>query len=98
MGRAVLSARGVAAEAAVADLCARGYPALRLFDRVAERVRRVVPYDAACWKPTDPETLLFTGFAIEDPHPGRLAAVRWRFIDNESRGPRRPTPGSSDCR
>ena len=52
-------------------------------ERVAERVRRVVPYSAGCWKPTDPETLLFTGFAIEDPQPGRLAAVRWRFVDNE---------------
>lgn len=83
MASTVASARSVAAEAAIARECARGHSALELFQRVAERVRRVVPYDAGCWKPTDPETLLFTGFAIEDPEPGRLAAVRWRFVDNE---------------
>jgi DNA-binding CsgD family transcriptional regulator len=83
MAAAVLSAKRLAAEAAIAQVCAQGHPALGLFEHVAKRVRAVVPYDAACWKPTDPETLLFTGFAIEDPEPGRLAAVRWRFIDNE---------------
>jgi DNA-binding CsgD family transcriptional regulator/GAF domain-containing protein len=83
MATAVVSAKQVAAETAIAEVCAQGHPALDLFAHVAKRVRRVVPYDAACWKPTDPETLLFTGFAIEDPEPGRLAAVRWRFIDNE---------------
>src|SRR5262249_42608882 len=83
MSRAVSSAGVVATEAAIAAQCARGYPALELFERVAERLRRVVPYTAGCWKPTDPETLLFTGFAIEDPRPGRLTSVRWRFVDNE---------------
>src|SRR5262249_44165651 len=83
MPRAPLGARGVAAEAAIAETCVRGLPPLELFERVARRLRSVVPYDAGCWKPTDPETLLFTGFAIEDPEPGRLRSVRWRFVDNE---------------
>jgi hypothetical protein len=68
----VASARSVAAEAAIAQVCAQGYPALELFRRVAERMRRVVPYAAGCWKPVDPETLLLTGFAFEDPEPGRF--------------------------
>jgi DNA-binding CsgD family transcriptional regulator len=83
MGRTPGSARQVAAEAAIAQVCASGLPALELFEGVAERLRRVVPYSAGCWKPTDPSTLLFTGFAIEDPEPGALRAVRWRFVDNE---------------
>jgi DNA-binding CsgD family transcriptional regulator len=78
-----LGIKGLAAEAAIADICARGLPALDLFERVAERLRRLVPYSAGCWKPTDPTTLLFTGFAIEDPQPGRLDSVRWRFVENE---------------
>jgi len=83
MSRAPLGPRGVAAEAAIAEACVGGLPALLLFERVARRLRSVVPYDAGCWKPTDPQTLLFTGFAIEDPEPGRLRSVRWRFVDNE---------------
>jgi len=75
--------KGIAAEAAIASLSASGLPALELFARVGECLRRVVAYDAGCWKPTDPETLLFTGFAIEDSEPGRLTSVRWRFVENE---------------
>jgi DNA-binding CsgD family transcriptional regulator len=64
-------------------------------------LRRAVPYAAGCWKPTDPRTLLFTGFGIEDTDAGTLAAARWRFVDNELLSPdygkfrelvRRPTP------
>jgi hypothetical protein len=83
MGRTPVNARQVATEAAIAQVCASGLPALELFEGVAERLRRVVPYSVGCWKPTDPSTLLFTGFAIEDPEPGALRAVRWRFVDNE---------------
>src|SRR5262245_12901152 len=83
MRRAPLGAKGIAVEAAVANLSVSGLPALQLFARVGERLRRVVSYDAGCWKPIDPETLLFTGFAIEDSEPDRLASVRWRFVENE---------------
>ena len=83
MRRAPLGVRGIAAEAAIENLSVSGLPALELFLHVGERLRRVVPYDAGCWKPTDPETLLFTGFAIEDSEPGRLTSVRWRFVENE---------------
>jgi DNA-binding CsgD family transcriptional regulator len=78
-----LGAKGVTAEAAIARLCLQELPALELLERAAIPFRRVVPYDASCWKPMDPRTLLFTGFGIEDPRPGTLAAVRWRFVDNE---------------
>jgi DNA-binding CsgD family transcriptional regulator len=78
-----LGARGVTAEAAIARLCLRGLPALDLFQRVASPFRRAVPYNAACWKPIDPRTLLWTGFGIEDGGTGTLAAARERFIDNE---------------
>jgi DNA-binding CsgD family transcriptional regulator len=78
-----LGAKGLTAEAAIAKLCLQELPALELLERAAIPFRRVVPYDAACWKPMDPRTLLFTGFGIEDPRPGTLAAVRWRFVDNE---------------
>ena len=83
MRRAPLGVKGIATEAAIANLSVSGLPALELFARIGERLRRVVPYDAGCWKPTDPETLLFTGFAIEDSEPGRLTSVRWRFVENE---------------
>lgn len=83
MTRSPLAVKHAAAEAAIAQVCASGMPALELFERVSQRLRRVVPYSAGCWKPTDPSTLLFTGFAIEDPQPGALSSVRWRFIDNE---------------
>jgi DNA-binding CsgD family transcriptional regulator len=78
-----LGAKGAAAEAAIAKLCLQELPALELLERVASPFRRAVPYAASCWKPMDPRTLLFTGFGIEDRRPGTLAAVRWRFVDNE---------------
>jgi len=78
-----LGAKGVAAEAAIARLCLEGLAAMELFERASIPLRRAVPYSAGCWKPTDPGTLLFTGFGIEDSEPGALAAARWRFVDNE---------------
>ena len=83
MGQMPLGIRGAQAEAAIARLCTKGLPPLELFEQVAQRLRAVVPYTAGCWKPTDPDTLLFTGFAIEDPTPGALRSVCWRFVDNE---------------
>jgi DNA-binding CsgD family transcriptional regulator len=78
-----LGARGVAAEAAIARLCLQGLPALELFERAAIPLRRAVPYTAGCWKPVDPQTLLWTGMGIEDGGTGTLASARWRFIENE---------------
>jgi DNA-binding CsgD family transcriptional regulator len=83
MGQMPLGIGGAQAEAAIARLCTKGLPPLELFEQVAHRLRAVVPYAAGCWKPTDPDTLLFTGFAIEDPTPGTLRSVCWRFVDNE---------------
>jgi DNA-binding CsgD family transcriptional regulator len=101
MVRDPLGAKGITAEAAIARVCLKGLPALELFERVAMPFRRAVPYSAGCWKPTDPRTLLFTGFGIEDTRAETLAAARWRFVENELLAPdyakfrdllRRPTP------
>jgi DNA-binding CsgD family transcriptional regulator len=81
--RSSLGAKAITAEAAIARLCVEGLPAMELFERAAMPFRRAVPYSAGCWKPTDPRTLLFTGFGIEDGQAGTLTAARWRFIDNE---------------
>jgi DNA-binding CsgD family transcriptional regulator len=78
-----LGAKGITAEAAIAKLCLEGLPTLELLERVAAPFRRAVPYSAGCWKPVDPQTLLWTGFGIEDGGTGTLGAARWRFIDNE---------------
>jgi DNA-binding CsgD family transcriptional regulator len=83
MVRNPLGAKGITAEAAIARLSLQGLPALDLFERLAIPFRRAVPYAAGCWKPVDPQTLLWTGFGIEDGGTGTLAAARWRFIDNE---------------
>ena len=42
-----------------------------------------MPYRAGCSKLVDPQTLLWTGFGLEDGGTGALAAARWRFIENE---------------
>lgn len=78
-----LGARGAAAEAAITRLSLAGLPALEFLERAAARLRQVVPYRAGCWKLVDPQTLLWTGFGLEDGGTGALAAARWRFIDNE---------------
>jgi DNA-binding CsgD family transcriptional regulator len=78
-----LGARWAAAEAAITRLSLTGLPALEFLERAAIPLRRVVPYRAGCWKLVDPQTLLWTGFGLEDGGTGTLAAARWRFIDNE---------------
>ena len=78
-----LGTRGVTAEAAVARLSLQGLPALDFFERVARPFRRAVAYNAGCWKPVDPRTLLWTGFGIEDGNTGTLTGARWRFVENE---------------
>jgi DNA-binding CsgD family transcriptional regulator len=82
VARNPLGAKGVTAEASIARLCLTGLPALELFERAAGPLRRAVPYRAAAWKPVDPQTLLWTGFGLEDWGSGE-AAARWRFVDNE---------------
>lgn len=78
-----LGSKGADAEASVANLCLQDLPPLELLERAAIPFRRALPYDVSCWKPMDPRTLLFTGFGLEERRPGTLAAVRWRFVDNE---------------
>ena len=78
-----LGAKGITAEAAIARLSLEALPALDLFERVSVPFRRAVPYSAGCWKPIDPQTLLWTGFGIEDGGTGTIGAASERFIDNE---------------
>ena len=78
-----LGAEGAAAEAAIARLSLEGLPALEFLERAAIPFRQAVPYRAGCWKLVDPQTLLWTGFGLEDGGTGTLAAARWRFIENE---------------
>jgi DNA-binding CsgD family transcriptional regulator len=78
-----LGAAGAAAEAAIARLSLEGLPALEFLDRAAGPFRQAIPYSAGCWKTVDPQTLLWTGFGIEDGGTGTMAAARWRFTDNE---------------
>lgn len=82
MGEHPLGARGVTAEAAIARLCLEGLPALDLFEQAAVPFRRAVPYATAAWKPVDPQTMLWTGFGLEDWETA-VPAARWRFVDNE---------------
>ena len=46
--------------AAIVDSCRSGLPPEALRDRVLQRLRRAVPFDAAFWATVDPATLLFT--------------------------------------
>jgi DNA-binding CsgD family transcriptional regulator len=78
-----LGAKGAAAEAAIARLSLEGLPALEFLERAAVPFRRAMPYGAGCWKTVDPQTLLWTGFGIEDGGTGTIAAARWRFTENE---------------
>jgi len=78
-----LGAKGAAAEAAIARLSLDGLPALEFLERAAIPFRRAMPYRAGCWKTVDPQTLLWTGFGLEDGGTGTLPAARWRFIENE---------------
>ncbi len=49
-----------------------------------EIVRRVVPFDAACWATVDPDTMMFTGSMTLEFEPG--PALEQRFAEIESSG------------
>ena len=51
---------------------------------VIEIVRRVVPFDAACWATVDPDTMMFTGSMTVEFEP--TAALEQRFVEIESAG------------
>ena len=78
-----LGAKGAAAEAAIARLSLEGLSALEFLERASVPFRGAMPYSAGCWKTVDPQTLLWTGFGIEDGGTGTMAAARWRFTENE---------------
>ena len=51
---------------------------------VIEIVRRVVPFDAACWATVDPDTMMFTGSMTVEFEP--TEALEQRFVEIESAG------------
>lgn len=63
----------------IARLCQRGVDADTLRREVARVLRRVVPFDAACWSTTDPATQLITS-ALSD---GLCARDTPRFFEIE---------------
>ena len=67
------------AKAVIARLCQQGLDADALRREVARVLRRVVPFDAACWSTTDPATLLITS-ALSD---GLSARQTPRFFELE---------------
>ncbi len=80
------------AEAARAQLTALAAAQLDVEEAQASAmaiVRRVVPFDAACWATVDPDTLLFTGSMTVEFEPG--PALEQRFIALEAAG-RDPNP------
>jgi DNA-binding CsgD family transcriptional regulator len=54
----VLGARAAAVRETIAELCDQPPAPVELLEEVAERVRRIVPYDIGAWMTTDPTTLL----------------------------------------
>jgi DNA-binding CsgD family transcriptional regulator len=79
MSGSPLGTAGIAAREAIVRVCAADLLPLELLAQVARRVRRVVPYAAAGWLPTDPATLLHTG-AVSEQVPAHL---HLRLIENE---------------
>ena len=59
--------------------CYAGLDAADLRDEVLRRLRRIMPVDAAFFGTVDPQTLLFTSAAADEP----LAAATPLFLDNE---------------
>src|ERR671925_513282 len=59
--------------------CYAGLGAAELGDEVLRRLRRIVTVDAAFFGTVDPQTLLFTSAAAEEP----LGTVASLFLDNE---------------
>lgn len=62
---AVLGTRATTARETIAELADARLEPRELIHEVAERVRRVVPYDRGSWALTDPETLLETDAVVE---------------------------------
>jgi DNA-binding CsgD family transcriptional regulator len=66
MRNAVLGTRAAAVRETIAELAEAGLDPRELVHEVAERLRRVVPYDHGSWALTDPETLLQSDAVVED--------------------------------
>ncbi|WP_153449437.1 LuxR family transcriptional regulator BagY/FevT [Streptomyces smaragdinus] len=50
-----------------------------MFSTLAAQLRRVVPYDAAVWRATDPETGMMTSPILAENIEERSCAVYWRY-------------------
>ncbi len=86
-GHNELMVNGRRAEAAHAQLASLGDSSSDLDDvqtSAIEIVRRVVPFDAACWATVDPDTMMFTGSLTVEFEP--TPALEQRFVEIESAG------------
>jgi DNA-binding CsgD family transcriptional regulator len=69
---------------AIVELCRSGLSTQELRDQVLGRIRRAVPFDAAFWSTTDPDTLLFTQPHQEEIPPDTIPYfVRNEFLDDD---------------
>ncbi|MEU4701277.1 helix-turn-helix transcriptional regulator [Nonomuraea dietziae] len=65
-------------QAEVMSAAERAGDALELFSRVSDRLRRLVPYDAAVWTATDPESGLVTApMLVNNLGSGEGCAAYW---------------------
>ncbi|MFL5830859.1 MAG: LuxR C-terminal-related transcriptional regulator [Solirubrobacteraceae bacterium] len=70
----VLGARAAAVRETIAELSDQPPTPQDLVEEVAERVRKVVPYDVGAWMTTDPATLLPTAIAAVNSSPAQHVA------------------------
>lgn len=86
VSKIVLGTRADAVRETIAALCEQSLDPNELIREVAERVRRVVPYDTGAWMPTDPETLLPTDLltvGAEEFQGFQAVKARYEFMEHD---------------
>ncbi len=76
--------RAEVARTQLTSLIGSGWDIEDIHASAMEIVRRVVPFDAACWATVDSDTMLFTGSITIEFEPG--PALEQRFVEIESGG------------
>jgi DNA-binding CsgD family transcriptional regulator len=66
IGRAMRREVVRSAREEIAELAQSGLDWVTFAARAGATIRRVVPFDSACWHPVDPGTVLFTGSYVEN--------------------------------
>ncbi len=82
MATRTLGARAAATRETIAELCENPPSAPELVEEVADRVRRVVPFDGGAWMVSDPESMLPTSITKYGGEPELHAAfVRAELLE-----------------